>query len=154
MTAGVLYRDAAGRVLLSDPVYRDAWDLPSGTVAADESPHAACRRGVVAALRLDRPLGRLLAIDWVPSRPAHRDGVTVIYDGGVLGADEVDAITYACGDAVTIAFVEPSEVPGLVTPPLARRIAACSDAVAAGTVASLENGRPAGEDFPAEPKPR
>ncbi len=41
------------------------------------------------------------------------------------------------------AFVPGDEVPGLVTPLLARRIAACLDAAEAGTVAALENGSPA-----------
>jgi len=38
------------------------------------------------------------------------------------------------------AFVEPDEVAGRVSPLLARRIAACADAIRAGTVISLEDG--------------
>src|SRR5258708_39344189 len=69
MAAGSLCRDRAGRVLLVDPVYRDTWDLPGGAVEAEESPQAACRREVAEELGLDRPVGRVLALDWVPSRP-------------------------------------------------------------------------------------
>ena len=84
MAAGALFRDAAGRVLLVDPVYKDTWDLPGGAVEAEESPHAACRREVAEELGLDRPPGRVLAVDWVPSRPERPQGVVIVYDGGVL----------------------------------------------------------------------
>jgi len=92
MAAGALCRDRAGRVLLVDPVYRDTWDLPGGAVEAEESPQAACRREVAEELGLDRPVGRVLALDWVPSRPERPEGLIVVYDGGVLAANDIEAI--------------------------------------------------------------
>ena len=64
MAAGALFVDSASRILLVDPVYRDTWDLPGGAVEAEESPYAACRREVAEGLGLDRPPGRVLAVDW------------------------------------------------------------------------------------------
>jgi 8-oxo-dGTP diphosphatase len=144
MGAGALFRDAAGRVLLVDPVYLDTWNLPGGAVEAEESPHAACRREVAEELGLDRPVGRVLAVDWVPSQPGRPEGLIVLYDGGVLGASDIEAITVPPGELAGFAFVRPDEVSERVPPPLARRIAAALDAVAAGTVASLEDGSPPG----------
>jgi hypothetical protein len=69
--------------------------------------------------------------------------VIVVYDGGVLSAADVDAFVLGDGELAGVAFTEPDEVASLVTPLLARRIAACLEAVAAGTVAVLENGSPA-----------
>jgi hypothetical protein len=46
MGAGVLFRNAAGDVLLVEPTYVDHWELPGGTVEADESPRAAAVRGL------------------------------------------------------------------------------------------------------------
>jgi 8-oxo-dGTP diphosphatase len=140
MAAGALFRDGAGRVLLVDPTYKETWDLPGGAVEAEESPHAACRREVAEELGLDRPPGRVLAVDWVPSRPERPEGLIVIYDGGVLSAEEIAAIAVADDELAGFAFVPKDEVPALVTPLLARRIAACLAAVDAGTVAALENG--------------
>ena len=93
MAAGAVFVDGAGRVLLVDPTYRDTWDLPGGAVEAEESPYAACRREVAEELGLDRRPGRVLAVDWVPSRPGRPEGLVVVYDGGLLGTVEVDAIT-------------------------------------------------------------
>jgi 8-oxo-dGTP diphosphatase len=144
MAAGALYRDRAGRVLLVDPVYRETWDLPGGAVEAEESPQAACRREVAEELGLDRPVGRVLAVDWVPSRPERPEGLILVYDGGVLTSADVGAIVVPEGELAGFAFVVPGQVAGRVTPLVARRIAACLDALAAGTVVSLENGSPAG----------
>jgi 8-oxo-dGTP diphosphatase len=63
MAAGALFVDSVSRILLVDPVYRDTWDLPGGAVEAEESPYAACRREVAEELGLDRPPGRVLAVD-------------------------------------------------------------------------------------------
>lgn len=71
-----LCRYCAGRVLV-DSVYRASWDLLCGAVEAKESPHAACRREVAEELGLDRPVGRVLAVDWVPSRPRAPRGLFI-----------------------------------------------------------------------------
>jgi len=142
MAAGALFRDEAGGVLLVNPVYKPVWDLPGGAVEAEESPHAACRREVAEELGLDRVPGRVLAVDWVPSRPERPEGLIVVYDGGVLSATEAKEIVLADGELAGFAFVAPGEVAALVTPLLARRIAACLAAAESGTVAALENGSP------------
>jgi 8-oxo-dGTP diphosphatase len=143
MAASTFFRDGTGRVLLVDPVYKEPWDLPGGAVEAEESPHTACRREVLEELGLDRPPGRVLAVDWVPSRPEWPEGRVIVYDGGVLSAEETAAIRLVNGELAGFAFVDRDDVAGLVTPLLARRVAACLDAVEAGSVAALENGSPA-----------
>jgi 8-oxo-dGTP diphosphatase len=142
MAAGALCRDQGGRVLLVDPVYRDTWDLPGGAVEVEESPQAACRREVAEELGLDRPVGRVLAVDWVPSRPGRPEGLVVVYDGGVFTRDDAGAITVPAAELAGFAFVSPGQVARRVTPLVARRIGACLEALAAGRVASLEDGHP------------
>jgi 8-oxo-dGTP pyrophosphatase MutT (NUDIX family) len=143
-------RDGEGQVLLVDPVYKPGWELPGGAVEADESPYAACRREVLEELGLDRPPGRVLAVDWVPARVSEPAGtviseaVTVIYDSGVLSPEEAGRIAFADGELAAFEFVTREEAVQRVSPLLARRIASCLDAVTAGTVVSLENGSPAG----------
>jgi 8-oxo-dGTP diphosphatase len=143
MAATAFLRDERGRVLLVNPSYKELWDLPGGAVEADESPHAACRREVAEELGLDRPPGPILAVDWVAARPERPEGLLVVYDGGVLPEAEIGRIVLADGELTEFAFVAPDEVATRVTPLLARRVASCLEALAAGTVAALENGSPA-----------
>lgn len=125
-----------------DPSYKVPWDLPGGAVEVEESPHAACRREVAEELGLDRPPGRIVAVDWVPSRPECPEGVVIVYDGGVLSSADIKEIVLGDDELDGYAFVDPNEVADLVTPLLARRIGACLQAVADGTVAALEDGVP------------
>ena len=149
MAATAFFRDEEGRVLVVNPVYKPVWDLPGGATEADESPHAACRREVAEELGLDRPPGRVLAVDWVqartigPDQTLLPDGVIIVYDGGVLSPAEVEEIVLADGELAGFEFVTADEAARRVTPLVARRIAACLQACQAGTVAALENGSPA-----------
>lgn len=140
MAAGALFRDDAGRVLLVEPTYKPTWEVPGGAVEAEESPAAACRREVLEELGLDLPVGRVLAVDWVPSRPERPEGLILVYDGGLLSKADIAAIRLQADELASYAFVEVDRVAELASALLARRIAACVRAVVAGTVVSLENG--------------
>jgi ADP-ribose pyrophosphatase YjhB (NUDIX family) len=142
MAATAFIRDPGGRVLLVNPSYKATWDLPGGAVEAEESPHAACRRELAEELGLDRPPGRVLAVDWVPSRPERPEGLIVVYDGGVLSRAETSTIVVADGELLGFMFAPRAELAGLLTPLLARRVGACLDAAETGAVAALENGSP------------
>ena len=144
MAAGALFRDGAGRVLLVEPTYKPTWDVPGGVVEQEESPTAACRREVLEELGLERPVGRVLVVDWVPSRPERPEGLMLVYDGGVLAESDIARIRLQADELASYAFVETERVHELVNALLARRIAACLEAVAEGTTISLENGRPTG----------
>ncbi len=54
MSAGALFLDAAGRVLLVEPVYKRNWEIPGGVVELNESPRAACVREAGEELGLIR----------------------------------------------------------------------------------------------------
>jgi len=142
MAAGALCRDQAGNILLVDPNYRDTLDTPGGVVEAEESPHAACRREVAEEVGLDRPVGRVLALDWVPAQPGRPEELVIIYDGGILSPAEIDAITVPADELDGFAFVPPDQVRSQVRPVVGRRIQACLQALATGSVAALEDGKP------------
>jgi hypothetical protein len=50
-----------------------------------------------AGAGVDRPVGRVLALDWVPTRPERPEGLIAVYDGGVLTTDRPDY--YAGGES-------------------------------------------------------
>jgi 8-oxo-dGTP diphosphatase len=111
-------------------------------VEAEESPHAACRRELAEEIGLNRPSGRVLAVDWAPSQPDYPEGLVVIYDGGVLSPSDIAAITVPADELGGFAFVPRDQVAARVRPIVARRIQACLRALDTGAVAALDDGSP------------
>ncbi|MQA25265.1 MAG: NUDIX domain-containing protein [Micromonosporaceae bacterium] len=144
MGAGVLFFDAGGRVLLVEPTYKPYWEVPGGAVEADESPRDATIRELKEELGLSPPIGGLLAVDWVPPRPDRAEGLMMVFDGGLLSAEEVAAISVPADELRGFAFCTAEEVRQRLSPLLARRVAACVAARTAGQTVYLENGAPVG----------
>ncbi|MFE2938844.1 NUDIX domain-containing protein [Streptomyces sp. NPDC059255] len=144
VSAGVLFFDLEGRVLLVDPVYKEPWEIPGGAVERDESPRRGAAREVEEELGLTLEPGRLLGIDWTPPRPGRSEAMAVIFDGGVLPAEKVTAIRLQAAELRAFAFVDPGRVSERLTPVLARRVRACVEARNLGVTVCLENGVPVG----------
>lgn len=143
IAAGAMFVDGAGRVLLVEPAYtKETWDIPGGGVEENESPRAATRREIAEELGLDREPGRLLCVDWVPPRGRRTEGMMLVYDGGRLTDDEIEAIRLPPDELVGFAFVDAADATALLSARLARRVAACLQARAAGHTVYLEEGQP------------
>ena len=132
--AGALITNASGNVLLVKQNYRDAWALPGGICEFGEPPHEGCRREVAEELGLDRPAGRLLAVDWYPAGeqygPAARPGLYFTFDGGRLGTETGIALQYEELDDYQ--FVPQAGLEALLAPPVLRRVL--------GALAALRSG--------------
>jgi 8-oxo-dGTP pyrophosphatase MutT (NUDIX family) len=142
MAAGVLLTDDADRVLIVEPVYKDHWEIPGGSVDADESPYAAAVRELSEELGLSRPVGGLLVVDWVPPRPGRTEGLMLVFDGGRLSAREVAGLVLPTDELRGYAFCTFEEASTRLSPVLMRRLSAAVAARASGVVAYLEDGRP------------
>ena len=140
MGAGVLLSDHRGRVLLVEPTYKDTWEIPGGSVEADESPYAAAVRELHEELGLTIPIGRLLVTDWVPPQPDRTEGLMMLYDGGVLSPAQTARIQLPPDELKSWAWCTESEAAERLTGLLSRRIAAAVRARAEHTSAYLENG--------------
>lgn len=142
--AAALFRDAAGRVLLVEPNYREGWALPGGTIESDqgETPRQGARRETAEEIGLDRELGRLLAVDWVPGT-ARPPLVAYLYDGGVLTEDDFKSIRLQEEELLSWRLVPREELADHLPGALGRRVLAALDVLrdGSGTV-ELENGRP------------
>lgn len=137
VAAGALFIDDRGRVLLVHPTYKDTWDIPGGYVERGESPAAACRREIAEELGLDRPVVRMLGIDWAPNGN-EGDKLLFLFDCGTLG-DDAQRIQLSGNELDDWRWVSLDELDNLVIPRISRRIRAVGAEGAEG-VAYLEHG--------------
>lgn len=137
--AGALFFDDADRVLLLEPTYKNHWDIPGGYVEAGETPSDACRREIEEELGLQIALGRLLVVDWAPSG-TEGDKVLFVFDGGVLGADQLGKIRLAEAEIASFEFVDLAVAADRMIPRLARRVASAVRARSKGITLYLEHG--------------
>lgn len=135
VAAGVLFRDAQGRVLLVKPTYKDGWDIPGGYVEPGESPKQAAHREVLEELGIEPPIGRLLVVDWAP-HPAEGDKVLFIFDGGQV----LDQTTPTSADASEIETVRFWSIDDLGQALPARLQARIASALRVNGDAYLEHG--------------
>lgn len=143
VAAGVLIRDTSGNVLMVKPTYKDGWDIPGGYVEPDESPGQACAREVAEELGLTRPPGRLLVVDWAP-HPAEGDKLLFVFDGGVMTAEEAQAITPDGVEIGEVRFWPPDAFESLTPARLARRLHVAFDAAQRGVTSYAEHGTTTG----------
>ena len=139
VSAGALFVDEQGRVLLVEPIYKSYWDVPGGYVEPGESPLAACAREVREELGIAPRLGALLVVDWAPAEH-EGDKLLFIFDGGTLDAEQLAAIRLQPAELRSYAFHDLATADALLIPRLARRLAAALDARRAGLPRYLEHG--------------
>lgn len=139
--AGVLFTDHPGRVLLVHPTYKGSWEIPGGLVEVGESPDAAATREVGEETGLYRPAGRLLCVDWVPPRDPKTDGLMLVFDGGILDAQDAGAIVLPPEELSEHRFVAPGGLERYLPEHMARRLVTALAARADGIPRYLVDGR-------------
>ncbi|GGN62935.1 NUDIX hydrolase [Actinoplanes lobatus] len=141
VSADVLFRDEAGRILLVDPVYKPDWDLPGGMAEANEAPADTARREVAEELGIEFVGGRLLVVDWVSPHGPWDDLVAFVFDGGVLPEEARARIRLGDGELRGYAFAAPREAAGMLRNYVWRRLSAALECAELGTTGYLHNGR-------------
>ncbi|WP_250035690.1 NUDIX domain-containing protein [Paractinoplanes maris] len=141
--AGALITDEDGRLLLVEPTYKDAWEIPGGVVEAAESPRAGVQRELLEELGLPIPVGQLLVVDWNPPRPEapdRPDGLMFVFDAGVLTPARAAEITLPATELRSWRWCTPAEAEALLPARLHRRMAAALQARSLNVTVYLENG--------------
>ncbi|HKS48765.1 MAG TPA: NUDIX domain-containing protein [Amycolatopsis sp.] len=141
MSAGVLFRDPTGRVLLVKPSYKPHWDIPGGAVDAGEPPWTTAAREVGEEIGIDRPLGPMLVIDYQPDEGRMPEGIAFVFDGGLISEQEVADLELTDPEIVAARLVVLEEAGEMLKPSLARRLAVALDVVQTGELALCENGK-------------
>ncbi|MFJ1748187.1 NUDIX domain-containing protein [Streptomyces sp. NPDC088116] len=140
--AAMLFRDVRGHVLIVEPNYREGWALPGGTIESDdgETPREGARRETLEEIGLDIEPGQLLAVDWVQGA-ARPPIAAYLYDGGVLGEDQLAAIRLQEEELLSWRLADPAELSSYLPGSLGSRVLAALDALESGAGAvELENG--------------
>ena len=139
VAAGVLLFDESGRILLVQPTYKDHWDIPGGYVETGEAPAEAVAREIREELGIEVPVGPLLVADWAP-HPDEGDKLLLVFDGGVLTAEQLSKIRLQADELKSYAFRDPAEGITSLIPRLGRRVAAAIEAHQGGRTIYLEGG--------------
>jgi len=141
ISADVLLRDQAGRLLLVDPKYKPDWDLPGGMVEANEPPHEAARRELKEELGLETDVGRLLCVDWVSPHGPWDDLLAFIFDAGELSDSEIANIRLRDEELVAFEFCTDEQAQQRLRPYVWRRVATAIEALPSGDARYLQDGR-------------
>ncbi len=126
--------------MLVEPSYKPNWEIPGGAVEADESPWAAATRELVEELGWDRPVGRLLVVDYVRPQDSRPEGVVFVFDGGVLDETDVVGMVFPDAEILSAGFHTVDEARDKVKPLLADRLTVALEAVAQGVTVLCEQG--------------
>lgn len=145
MSAGALFYDHSGRVLLVEPSYKSHWDIPGGSIDAGESPWAAARREVREEIGIDRAFTRLLVIDYVRDDGRMPEGIAFVFDGGPITQAEVDALTLTDPEIVSVGLHALDVAAGKLKSTLAARVDAALRAAHQGELLLCDDGVPAHE---------
>ncbi|MGW4521340.1 NUDIX domain-containing protein [Amycolatopsis sp. NPDC004378] len=141
MSAGVLFRDEADRVLFVEPSYKPHWDIPGGACEEGEPPWRTAAREVAEEVGIDRPLGNLLVIDYIPDDLRMPEGMAYVFDGGLVAEAEIKALKITDPEILSVELLPLDTAASRLKPILARRIAVALDAARAGELLICEDGR-------------
>jgi len=139
--ADVILRDAAGRLLLVDPMYKPDWDLPGGMAEANEPPRKAVRREVREELGLELTVGRVLVVDWVAPHGPWDDLLMFVFDGGTLSEQQIHELKFIDGELRAFRFCTEDEAAKLLRDYVWRRVRVALEGLATGRARYVEDGR-------------
>lgn len=141
MSAGALFFDEQGALLLVKPTYKEGWEIPGGIVEADESPMQAFVREIREELGLTVALGRLLVMDYKSSGEGLTDSLQFVFLGGTLTPDQIEAIKLQESELSEYRFLPPDTALETLRSTLSQRVAGGLRAIAEGRTVLLHDGQ-------------
>ncbi|MFT4294906.1 MAG: NUDIX hydrolase [Micropruina sp.] len=142
LIAHALITDPWDRVCLLETTFKDDWELPGGIVNPSESPWSGAVREIDEELSLDLSVGRVLVIDWLAPYLGWEDAVELIFDGGVLSQQQIDAIVPDPGEIRAVHWLAPDKAAEKMAPFARGRMLAAVACRLGGGTQYLERGLP------------
>jgi 8-oxo-dGTP pyrophosphatase MutT (NUDIX family) len=143
VSAGALFFDEQGNLLVVKPTYKEGWEIPGGIVEPDESPKQACLREIREELGLEMAPGPLLVVDYLPRKGAQPESLQMLFLGGILTPSMIRDIRLPPDELSEYRFVPPDAVPLLLGRSLALRVAGGLRAIAEKQAIMLHDGEEA-----------
>lgn len=140
LSAGALFFNEQGELLLVKPTYKEGWEIPGGIVEADESPRQACLREIREELGLSVTLGPLLVIDHKSRGDGPSDSLQLVFLGGALSPTLIQAIRLPEHELSEYRFLAPEEALVTLRSTLSSRVACCLRAISEGRTLVLHDG--------------
>ncbi|MDP3983547.1 MAG: NUDIX hydrolase [Acidimicrobiia bacterium] len=139
---GCVLGDNQGRIVVVKPTYKQGWSIPGGGVDVNESPWQACKRELREELGLELDPGSFLCLDYLGPRDGFEESIQILYDGGELTPDQLNAVVIPTDELEQWALVSRGEAEAILRPELGRRVAAVQGLLGTGTSIYLEDGKP------------
>ncbi len=125
MSAGAIFLDDNGRILLVEPTYKPVWEIPGGVIEKNESPLEACIREVEEEIGLQKRPLRLWCVDYIKADDHRTESIVFIFDGGHLTPEETARITLPADELRSYRFCTLAEAQARLNPRLGKRAAQC-----------------------------
>jgi len=125
MSAGCLFFDERGRLLVVNPTYKETWEIPGGVVEQNESPREAAIREVAEELGLVLHPQRLLCVDYKSETETSIESVQFIFLGPLLSAEMTNKIKLPREELSEFRFLVPEKAVELLNKKLRRRVRHC-----------------------------
>jgi 8-oxo-dGTP diphosphatase len=138
-SAGVLFTNSDNQILLLEPTYKPAWEIPGGVVEQQESPRFAAMREVKEEIGLDIIITQPLCIDYKPFTDSPHDAFHMIFDGGTLSPEQIADITLDPNEIRALRFIHLSQLAEFTTAGKCRRLCAALGARQNNALYYLEN---------------
>ncbi|MFT4218581.1 MAG: NUDIX hydrolase [Micropruina sp.] len=142
LIAHALITDPWDRVCLMETTFKPDWELPGGIVNPRESPWAGAVREIAEEMSLDVGVGRVLVVDWLAPYLGWEDAVELIFDGGVLTQEQIEAIVPDPGEIRAVHWLTPEKAADKMAPFARGRMLAAVSCRLGGGTQYLERGLP------------
>jgi 8-oxo-dGTP diphosphatase len=146
MSAGCLFFDERGRLLIVNPTYKETWEIPGGVVEPNESPREAAIREVAEELGLVCRLKRLLCVDYKSETGTSIESVQFIFLGPVLNAEMINRIRLPREELSEFRLLAPEKAVKFLNKKLCRRVLHCLNVLESPVTLYLEEQQAVFED--------
>lgn len=109
-SAGAIFLNDQGEILLVKPGYKDNWIIPGGAVNAYESPRDGCIREIKEEIGLTIGRPEFVGIIHAPRPEKNDEVIHFIFYGGILSSKQINQIKIEQSELDEYRFVPIDEV--------------------------------------------